>query len=73
MPRTVTVTKAKPYRGERVTLAFSQLPGKTFGPYPWGEAITDLTISALLPRVDARALVLHALASGTATAEMRSA
>ena len=44
---------------------------KAFGPYPWGEAITDLTISALLPRVEARNLVLDALATGEATAITR--
>jgi hypothetical protein len=67
---TVTVSKAKPYRGPRVTLAFSKLPGRTYGPYPWGEAVTDLTISALLSRVDARSLVLDALVVGSATREM---
>ena len=67
--RTVTVRKAAPRRGARVTLHFSALPDREFGPYPWGEAIIDLTISALLSRVDARSLVLDALATGEATTE----
>jgi hypothetical protein len=67
---TVTVTKVKPRKGPRVTLAFSKLSGQTFGPYPWGEAITDLTISALLSRVDARALVFDAIVVGSATREV---
>ncbi len=66
---TVTVTRVRSYRGERVTLAFSRLPGRVFGPYYWGEAITDLTVSALLSRPAARSLVLDALAQGTATTE----
>lgn len=64
---TVTVTRVRSYRGERVTLEFSRLPGRVFGPYHWGEAITDLTVSALLSRLDARSLVLDALTQGTAT------
>lgn len=66
---TVTVTRARSYRGERVTLEFSRLPGRVFGPYYWGEAITDLTVSALLPRLAARNLVLDALTQGAATTE----
>jgi hypothetical protein len=71
MSQRVTVRKAKPYKGDRVTLHFERLPDKAFGPYPWGEAITDLTVSALLPRVEARNLVLDALATGEATAITR--
>lgn len=67
---TVTVCRATPARkAERVMLHFSALPGQAFGPYPWGEAITDLTVSALLSRVDARTLVLDALAKGKATTD----
>jgi hypothetical protein len=66
--RTVTVRKAG-RRGERVTLHFSALPDREFGPYPWPDAVTDLTVSALLSRPAARDLVLDALATGEATAE----
>ncbi len=71
MADTVTVRKARPRNGARVTLHFSKLPGRKFGPYPWPEAITDLTISALLPRIDARNLVFEALATGEATTDTR--
>lgn len=64
---TVTVKKARPRNGPRVTLRFSRLPDQVFGPYAWTEAITDLTISALLPKVEARNLVLDALVRGEAT------
>ncbi|MEU5476844.1 hypothetical protein [Streptomyces mirabilis] len=46
---------------------FSTLPGKTFGPWGMAEVIQDLTVSALLSRVDARSLVMDAAANGTAT------
>lgn len=68
---TVTVKKARPRNGPRVTLHFSKLPGQTFGPYAWTEAVTDLTVSALLPRVEARNLVLDALIAGEATTDTR--
>lgn len=56
---------------QQVTLHFSKLPGQDFGPYVWMDAVTDLTISALLTRIDARSLVLDALTSpdGQATTE----
>lgn len=70
MADTVTIRKAKPRNGvSRVTLHFSKLPGRDFGPYYVGEAITDLMVSALLDRFDARHLVLNALATGEATTE----
>jgi hypothetical protein len=51
-------------------LAFSKLPGRTYGPWLFDEAVTDLTVSALLSAVEARNLVLDAFAAGSATAEM---
>lgn len=68
---TVTVKKARPRKYPRVTLHFSKLPGQVFGPYLWPDAVTDLRISALLPAVEARNLVLDALATGEATTETR--
>ena len=71
--KTVTVKRVKragTYQDvAHVTLHFSSLPDRTFGPYPWPEAVTDLTVSALLSRLDARNLVLDALAVGTMTRE----
>lgn len=66
---TVTVRRSPRKREghQQVVLAFSKLPGQEFGPYPWPEAVTDLTVSALLTRPAARDLVLTALADGRAT------
>jgi hypothetical protein len=64
---TVTVRK----RGQRFTSEFSALPGQKFGPWDMAEMIQDLTISALLSRIDARSLVFDAAASGSATTETR--
>lgn len=65
---TVTVTRVGKTPGRyRYRLAFSKLPGREFGPYGFGEATRDLTISALLEPIDARNLVLDAAASGVAT------
>jgi hypothetical protein len=50
-------------------LQFSQLPGKTFGPWGFAEIIRELTVSALLSPLAARNLVIDA-STGTATAEM---
>lgn len=63
---TVTVTR----KGKRFVSQFSQLPGRTFGPYDMPEMIQDLTVSALLSKLDARTLVLDAAADGSATAPM---
>lgn len=60
---TVTVT----YRNKRYYLTFSRLPGKKFGPWTQAEAIRDLTVSALLDRLDARTLVMDAAQDGAAT------
>lgn len=62
---TVTVTRC----GTQYTLQFSQLPGKTFGPWGFAEIIRELTVSALLSPLAARNLVIDA-STGTATAEM---
>lgn len=62
---TVTVRK----HGKRFVSEFSVLPGKTFGPWDMPEMIRDLTISALLPAMDARNLVFDAAAKGSATTE----
>lgn len=50
------------------TLTFSKLPGQSFGPYSFSEAVRDLRVSALLAPLAARNLVLDAM-SGPATAE----
>jgi len=60
---TVTVIR----HGKNFKSTFSQLPGKTFGPFPLGEMVRDLTVSALLSSRDARDLVLEASAKGRAT------
>lgn len=62
---TVTVRKC----GQRFRAEFSALPGRVFGPWDMAEMIQDLTISALLPRLDARTLVMEAAVKGSATAE----
>lgn len=61
----VTVTR----KGKKFTLVFSKLPGRTFGPYDFAEAVRDLTVSALLSPMDARNLVMDAGANGTAQTE----
>jgi hypothetical protein len=65
---TVTVTCAR----KRYTLTFSKLPGQSFGPYEFAEAISQLYVCALLSRPDARNLVMDAATSAkrTATAPM---
>ena len=64
----VTVTVVKRRTGlPRYTLAFSALPGQTFGPWDFVETVRDLTVSALLTPFDARGLVLDALDHGSAT------
>jgi len=69
----VTVTKGRKYKGEhRYTLTFSAPPDRTFGPYDFAEAGKELYVAALLPRMDARNLVLDAFANGSATAECGS-
>lgn len=70
---TITAKKAKPRNGDRITLHFSALPGKTYGPYPWNEAIGQAEFAALLSRLDARSLILDALVDGEATAETNNA
>lgn len=62
---TVTVRK----HGKRFVSEFSVLPGRTFGPWDASEMIQDLTISALLSRLDARSLVFDAAAEGSATVD----
>lgn len=51
----------------RYTVTFDALPGRTFGPWDYHEMRRDLTVSALLEPVEARALVLDAWLNGTAT------
>ena len=64
----VTVTVVKRRTGFPLyTLAFSALPGHTFGPWDFSETVRDLTVSALLSPFDARGLVLAALDHGSAT------
>jgi hypothetical protein len=58
--------------GHRAWLVeFSKLPGRTFGPWDFGETVRDLRVSALLEPVEARNLVMDATAAGTATTETR--
>ena len=72
MTDTVTVFSATPRAGvDRVTITFTRLPGHVFGPLYIGEAVTELVVSALLSRLEARNLVLDALATGEATTETR--
>ncbi|WP_185902967.1 hypothetical protein, partial [Streptomyces sp. WAC05292] len=60
---TVTVTR----HGTRYVSEFSQLPGRSFGPWDMAEMIRDLTFSALLDRPAARDLVMDAHVQGSAT------
>lgn len=68
----VTVTR-KGARGRdaigelRYLVTFDQLPGETFGPWDFREMCRDLTVSALLTPVEARALVLDAAERGSST------
>jgi hypothetical protein len=65
---TVTVTCKR----KRYTLTFSKLPGRSFGPYDFTEAIGQLYVGALLSRLEARDLVMDAATAEdhTATAPM---
>jgi len=63
-PPTVTVTYAR----KRWTLAFSALPGRTFGPYMLADAVGQLRVAALLEPLQARDLIFDAVTNGTATA-----
>ncbi len=65
---TVTVSR----KGKRFVSEFSQLPGKTFGPWDFSEMVRDLTVSALLHPMDARDLVLTAHEHGSVTTEVRA-
>ena len=68
MDDSVTVTLVKRSTGFlRYKLAFSALPGQSFGPWEFDETVRDLTVSALLSPIDARNLVLTALICGSAT------
>lgn len=60
---TVTVTK----KGKRYFAQYSQLPGRTFGPFPFEEMVRDLFIAALLPMQAARDLVLAASSGSPAS------
>jgi hypothetical protein len=70
MTNTVTVTTTQRTGLPRFRLSFSQLPGKTFGPYNFTETARDLTVSALLSPMDARNLVLDAHTHGSVTREV---
>lgn len=74
MSHTVTVTRSgkQPRTNAKYRLSFTQLPGRTFGPWDFTETVRDLTVSALLDPMTARNLVLDAHANGTATATMES-
>ncbi len=61
--QTVTVTK----KGKRFLAAYSELPGKVFGPFDLSEMVRDLRVAALLSPMDARNLVLEAHDKGSAT------
>lgn len=61
---TVTVTFAR----KRYRLEFSELPGRSFGPYDFAEAIGQLHVAALLSRLEARDLVMDAATSADHTA-----
>lgn len=71
---TVTITASKSRRrfgdetSQAFKLSFSQLPGDTFGPYSFTQAISQLRIAALLSPYAARTLVLDAATRGFATA-----
>lgn len=66
MKGTVTVTVR---RGQYYS-RFSALPGREFGPYPFAEMVRGLRISALLPGITARNLVMDAAVQGEATTEV---
>lgn len=63
---TVTVKR----KGQRFVLSFSALPGRTFGPFDFPEAVRDLRISALLSPIEARDLVCQAATEGQSTREV---
>lgn len=63
---TVTIVK----KGQRFTVTFSQLPGRTFGPWEFAQTVRDLQVSALLSPISARDLVMDAATQGSATSEM---
>lgn len=63
-PATVTVTCAR----KRYKLAFSKLPGRTFGPYGFVEAIGQLRFAADLDGLTARNLVMDAAEAEDRTA-----
>lgn len=54
----------------RYTVTFDALPGKTYGPWSYRETRDDLTVSALLEPVEARALILDAFADDSASREV---
>lgn len=57
---TVTIER-DPRNRKQVTLRFSRLPDKTFGPYDFPNATAQLFVGALIPMKDARDAVLEAL------------
>lgn len=66
MSKTVTVTRQGKLGRDRFQVAFSALPGRTFGPWDFARTVQDLTVSALLSPLDARDLVMEAGALGHA-------
>lgn len=64
---TVTVTRQGKLGRARFQIAFSALPGRTFGPWSFAQTVRDLTVSALLSPLGARNLVMEAGALGSAT------
>jgi hypothetical protein len=71
MTNTVTVRySGKPSNKGRYTVTFSQLPGKSFGPWDFVNTVRDLGFSAMLTPLDARNLVLDTHQHGRATAPM---
>ena len=71
----VTVTRAA-MRGSKgtpqVLVEYSHMPGRERGPWEWTEAIRDLRVAGKLSPLDARNLVLDALANGTADIETKT-
>lgn len=63
---TVTVKR----RGNRYVSEFSQLPGKSFGPFDFAEMCRDLRVAALLTSREARDLVLDVAKQGQATRQV---
>jgi hypothetical protein len=56
-------------QSSRFTVAISTLPGKTFGPYSFGELKGQLLTAALLDPAAARNAALDAWCAGTARVE----